>query len=217
MIKTSVTDPDPVSGVFFWPLDPGWVKSQYPGHISERLKQFSGIKYLKSFFWCGYGMEKFGSGIKDPGSATLIKTLNSVFLQEEMVKGLVGWLGHPLGPPIVVHCSAGKPNDDFLARLCFFLPLDHGGNNYKDTTSANCRLYCCNVYRLEIQSVMFVFSTPLCPSKLLTGSPSPLPLPCVNKYRSMYSYSVWRGEGIGLCGDLIQESLYWSFLRKADI
>jgi hypothetical protein len=52
-------------------------------------------------------MEKFGSGIKDPGSATLIKTLNSVFLQEEMVKGLVGWLGHPLGPPIVVHCSAG--------------------------------------------------------------------------------------------------------------
>ncbi len=60
------------------------------------------------------------------------------------------------------------------------------------------------VYRLEIKSVMLVFSTPLVnqrPANLLTGSstpPSPAPLPCVNKYRGfMYSYSVQRGGGDG--------------------
>jgi hypothetical protein len=50
------------------------------------------------------------------------------------------------------------------------------------------------VYRIEIQSAMLVFSTPLVNyplSKLLTGSPpTPPPLPCVNKYRGMYLYSV---------------------------
>jgi hypothetical protein len=46
------------------------------------------------------------------------------------------------------------------------------------------------VYGLEIQSVVLVFSTPLVnwrPSNLLTGLPTPLPLPCVNKYRGMCS------------------------------
>ncbi len=52
------------------------------------------------------------------------------------------------------------------------------------------------VYRLEIQSIMLVFTTPLvnyCRSNLnLTGSPNrpPPPLPFVNKYSSMYLYSV---------------------------
>ena len=27
--------------------------------------------------------------------------------QAEMVEAIDGWIGHPLGPPIVVHCSAG--------------------------------------------------------------------------------------------------------------
>ncbi len=56
------------------------------------------------------------------------------------------------------------------------------------------------VYRLEIQSVMLVFSTPLVnkrPSNLLTGSPTPLPtLPCVNKY-TVYTYRVSKGLGGG--------------------
>jgi hypothetical protein len=44
------------------------------------------------------------------------------------------------------------------------------------------------VYRLEIQLVILVFSTPLVNyrlSNLLFGSPTPppFPLPCVNKYR----------------------------------
>ena len=46
------------------------------------------------------------------------------------------------------------------------------------------------VYRMEIHSVMLVFSTPLVnlrPTNLLTDSSNPLPhLPCVNKYRGMY-------------------------------
>ncbi len=59
----------------------------------------------------------------------------------------------------------------------------HRRNNYnKDTKPQMLSLLVFNrVYRLEIQSVMLVFSTPLvkyCPSNLLTGSPSPLfPLP----------------------------------------
>ena len=30
--------------------------------------------------------------------------------QAEMVEAIEGWSGHPLGPPIVVHCSAGIVN-----------------------------------------------------------------------------------------------------------
>jgi hypothetical protein len=51
------------------------------------------------------------------------------------------------------------------------------------------------VYRLEIQSVMMVFSTqlsellPLSPS-LWLNSPPPHPLPCMNKYTSIHVYSV---------------------------
>ncbi len=54
------------------------------------------------------------------------------------------------------------------------------------------------VYRLEIQSVMLVFSAPLVnqrPSNLVTGSLNPSSLPCVNKYTGMYSNSVLQGGG----------------------
>jgi hypothetical protein len=47
--------------------------------------------------------------------------------------------------------------------------------------------------RLEIQSVMLVFSTGfvnLCPSNFLSGKLSPLP--CVNKY-TVYTYTVCKG------------------------
>jgi hypothetical protein len=52
---------------------------------------------------------------------------------------------------------------------------------------------------LRIHSVMLVFrptfvirTLPRCPSPLLSGSPLPLPLPCVNKYCSVYTGSVYR-------------------------
>jgi hypothetical protein len=51
--------------------------------------------------------------------------------------------------------------------------------------------------RLEIQSVMLVFSTSFvncCPSLLLSGLPTP---PCVNKY-IVYTYTVCRGGGGGV-------------------
>ncbi len=57
------------------------------------------------------------------------------------------------------------------------------------------------VYRLEIQSVMLVFSTQLC--KLLPLSPflwfnSPSP-PCVNKY-TVYTYTVCKGGRVWVLG-----------------
>jgi hypothetical protein len=62
---------------------------------------------------------------------------------------------------------------------------------------------CSRVYRLEIQSVMLVFSTQPCellPLSLLTGStPPPTPLSCVNKY-VVYTYCVQCVRGGGFLG-----------------
>jgi hypothetical protein len=81
------------------------------------------------------------------------------------------------------------------------------------------------VYRLEIQSVMLVFSAPLVnyrPSNLLSGSPTPSPpLPCVNKCRECIHTMCTRGGG----GDrgyqtdkyLPPSTFTGQFLRKADI
>jgi hypothetical protein len=59
------------------------------------------------------------------------------------------------------------------------------------------------VYRLEIQSVMLVFSTPLVkksPSNILTGSPTLPPLlPYVNNYRGMYCIHTVQVDG-EVCG-----------------
>ncbi len=106
-----------------------------------------------------------------------------------MVKGLVGWLGHPLGPPIVVHCSAGKPKEKTKIRN-----TKYETRNTKITIkipNPKWRLYWCLIkfYRLEVQLVLLVFSTPLvtyCPSNLLTGSPSPLPTLC--EYVQVYVF-----------------------------
>jgi hypothetical protein len=52
------------------------------------------------------------------------------------------------------------------------------------------------VYRLEIQSVMLVFSTPLVNLRPSTFSPVHTPtLPCVNKYRTIHSASVVEDGG----------------------
>jgi hypothetical protein len=81
---------------------------------------------------------------------------------------------------------------------------------YKDTKAKCCQTkYTCKgtsrqrfirVYRLEIQSVMLVFSTQLC--ELLPLSPSlwfnfpPPPLSCLNKY-TLYTYTVCMRGVIG--------------------
>lgn len=36
------------------------------------------------------------------------------FVKAEMVAALPDWKGHPLGPPIVVHCSAGIVDPQFV-------------------------------------------------------------------------------------------------------
>jgi hypothetical protein len=66
------------------------------------------------------------------------------------------------------------------------------------------------VYRLEIQLVVLVYSTPLVNSTPLTFSlvhlPPP-PLPCVNMY------SMYLAKGIGLCEEHMQD-LYTVYLTR---
>ncbi len=70
----------------------------------------------------------------------------------------------------------------------------------KPTCKGTLRQVFNKVYRLEIQSVMLVFSTQVCellplfPSHWFTSSPHPPPPPGVNKY-SVYTYSVCKGGG----------------------
>jgi hypothetical protein len=66
------------------------------------------------------------------------------------------------------------------------------------TPNPKCRLYWClnRVYRLEIQSVMLVFSTPLVnyrPSNLLPGSPPPPSSPSLGENVQGYIQCVTGG------------------------
>ncbi len=74
----------------------------------------------------------------------------------------------------------------------------HGLNNFKDTKPKILSLLVfTRVCRLEIQSVMLVFSSSFvnyCPSNLISGKLSPLPPPCVNKY-TVYTYTVCKRGG----------------------
>jgi hypothetical protein len=71
------------------------------------------------------------------------------------------------------------------------------------------------VYRLEIQSVMLLFSTALVNKRPSTFSHvhfPPPPLPCVNKYSSIhYIQCVTGGEMIGLCGEHILGVIHYVF------
>ncbi len=97
-----------------------------------------------------------------------------------------------------------------LEKFFYMHWRNHGQINYKDTKSKwrHLKILTCKgtlrqvfvrVYRLEIQTVMLVFSTQLC--VLLPLYPSlcstlpPPPLPCVNMY-TVYTYTVWKGGGI---------------------
>ncbi len=93
--ETSVADPDPGSGAFLTSGSGMGKQSKsgsgmnIPHHISESLETIFWVKILQFFyadpeqgsgpFDPGYGMEKFGSGDKDPGSATLAETLGLLF------------------------------------------------------------------------------------------------------------------------------------------
>ncbi len=95
-------------------------------------------------------------------------------------------------------------------KICSSLSQDwkfgkHGLINYKDTKTKCCHLkkFTCNciatfrlvfirVYKLEIQSVMFVFRPSFCPSNFLSGS---LPLPCV-KVQDIQTVCDWEGVGV---------------------
>ncbi len=81
-------------------------------------------------------------------------------------------------------------------------------NNYNDIKPKRSSLLAFNrVYRLEIQSIMLVFSTPLvnhCPSNLLTGS-APPPL-LIRKGLCIYTVCNGGGEGSGCV-----ESIYKSY------
>jgi hypothetical protein len=89
--------------------------------------------------------------------------------------------------------------------------LGPNDSNTKDTKPQMSPLLVCNrVYRLEIQSVMLVFSTQLFEIlSLYLLSISPPPLPCVNKNVYVFIQCVCNG-GIGLCGEHMQE-LYTVF------
>lgn len=74
------------------------IPSPLPSHQTCEQRQVSHLQYLS---WPDYGV---------PTSAvTLIDFLGAVKRQQrKMVKALGSqWSGHPLGPPMVVHCSAG--------------------------------------------------------------------------------------------------------------
>ncbi|KAG7252402.1 hypothetical protein CRUP_012362, partial [Coryphaenoides rupestris] len=110
----------------YWPLEEGGQEvyghmavvnqrvDHHPhyNHISLELhnteRQLSHFQYLS---WPDYGV---------PTSAvTLIDFLGAVKRQQKaVVKGLGSqWSGHPLGPPMVVHCSAGIGRTGELSPL----------------------------------------------------------------------------------------------------
>jgi hypothetical protein len=67
------------------------------------------------------------------------------------------------------------------------------------------------VHRLEIQSVLLVFSTSLVnerPSNLITGSPPPSPLCCAGRGTYVFIQCVMGGGGRGSGG---VESIYMSY------
>lgn len=77
-------------------------------HQTCEQRQVSHLQYLS---WPDYGV---------PTSAvTLIDFLGAVKRQQrKMVKALGSqWCGHPLGPPMVVHCSAGIGRTGKWSRL----------------------------------------------------------------------------------------------------
>jgi hypothetical protein len=75
--------------------------------------------------------------------------------------------------------------------------LKHGLNNCKGTKPQMSSLMAFNrVYRLEIQSVMLVFSTGFV-DYWSSNMPLTSPLLCVNKY-TVYTYTVCKGGGLAL-------------------
>ncbi len=79
------------------------------------------------------------------------------------------------------HLSVTRRHGPWLFAAVEKEGLKHGPNNYTDTKHLMSSLFVFNrVYRLEIQSVMLVFSAPLVtisPANLFTGLTPPPPFP----------------------------------------
>uniref|UniRef100_A0A667X855 Tyrosine-protein phosphatase non-receptor type 9 n=1 Tax=Myripristis murdjan TaxID=586833 RepID=A0A667X855_9TELE len=104
-------------------------------------RQVSHFQYLS---WPDYGV---------PTSAvTLIDFLGAVKRQQRKVVKALGsqWTGHPMGPPIVVHCSAG------IGRTGTFCALDICLSQLQDVGSLN---ICQTVRRMRTQRA-FSIQTP---------------------------------------------------------
>jgi hypothetical protein len=88
-MKTSVADPDPVSGAFWFFLTPGsgsGIRENIPDHISESLETLLGLNYSNSLL--RIRIRNGNIWIRDPGSGINIpdpqddeKTLSSSLLQ----------------------------------------------------------------------------------------------------------------------------------------
>lgn len=74
------------------------------------------VSHMQFTSWPDYGV---------PQSAqAMLEFLDRVRDQQaNMVTALGDWTGHPKGPPIVVHCSAGIGRTGKLPHLCHLLPL----------------------------------------------------------------------------------------------
>ncbi|CAG5957646.1 unnamed protein product [Menidia menidia] len=112
-------------------------------HNTETCEQRH-VSHFQYLSWPDYGV---------PTSAvTLIDFLGAVKKQQrKMVKALgLQWTGHPLGPPMVVHCSAG------IGRTGTFCALDICLSQLQDVGSLN---VCQTVRRMRTQRA-FSIQTP---------------------------------------------------------
>uniref|UniRef100_A0A8C5AM04 protein-tyrosine-phosphatase n=1 Tax=Gadus morhua TaxID=8049 RepID=A0A8C5AM04_GADMO len=162
----------------YWPLEEGGQEvyghmavvnqrvDHHPhyNHISLELhntetceqRQLSHFQYLS---WPDYGV---------PTSAvTLIDFLGAVKRQQKAVVKSLGpqWAGHPLGPPVVVHCSAG------IGRTGTFCALDICLSQLQDIGTLNVRQ---TVRRMRSQRA-FSIQTP--DQYFFSSSADPQPIP----------------------------------------
>lgn len=93
--------------------------------IDLTSNQTRSISHCQFLSWPDHGVPKTAAQILD--FINLVRT-NQV---ERLVELKPTWQGHPLGPPICVHCSAG------IGRTGTFCAIDISINRLKDCQSVN--------------------------------------------------------------------------------